>query len=127
MLDVVIRNGIVYDGTGSPGRRADVGMRAGRITQVAQEILEPAAREVDAEGCWVMPGFIDLHTHYDAEIEVAPSLSESVRHGVTTVVVGSCSLSFAVGEPEDLADMYCRVEAIPRQVVLPILKERKDW
>jgi N-acyl-D-aspartate/D-glutamate deacylase len=74
-----------------------------------------------------MPGFIDLHTHYDAEVEIAPSLSESLRHGVTTVVVGSCSLSLALGTPEDLADMFCRVEAIPYHVVRPLLEEKKRW
>src|SRR2546430_11756968 len=74
-----------------------------------------------------MPGFIDLHTHYDAEIEVAPALAESVRHGVTTVVLGSCSLSLALGTPEDLADMFCRVEAIPYEIVRPLLEARKDW
>ncbi len=56
-----------------------------------------------------------------------PSLSESVRHGVTTCVIGSCSLSLSVGDPVNLADMFCRVEAIPRSVVLPLLQERKTW
>src|SRR2546430_11819448 len=74
-----------------------------------------------------MPGFIDLHTHYDAEIEVAPALAESVRHGVTTVVLGSCSLSLAPGTPEDLADMFCRGEAIPYHVARPLLESNKDW
>jgi hypothetical protein len=74
-----------------------------------------------------MPGFIDFHTHYDAEVELAPSLSESVRHGVTTVVLGSCSLSLALGTPEDLADMFCRVEAIPYGTVRSLLEERKRW
>src|SRR5262249_9527685 len=56
-----------------------------------------------------------------------PELSESVRHGVTTVIMGSCSLSLAVGDATNLADMFCRVEAIPRRVVLPMLKEKKTW
>jgi N-acyl-D-aspartate/D-glutamate deacylase len=74
-----------------------------------------------------MPGFVDLHTHYDAEIEVAPGLSESVRHGVTTIFMGSCSLGAALGEPEDIADIFCRVEGIPRPIMLPLLQERKSW
>ena len=87
----------------------------------------PDVRTIDASGAWVTPGFIDLHTHYDAELELSPSLLESVRHGVTTVVTGSCSLSMAVGEPDDLADMFCRVEGIPRPFVAPLLRARKDW
>src|SRR5207247_445633 len=87
----------------------------------------PAARTIDAAGCWVVPGFIDLHTHYDAEVEVAPALSESLRHGVTTVTLGSCSLSLAIGTPEDLADMFCRVEAIPYAFVRPLLERVKSW
>ena len=82
---------------------------------------------VDATGKWVTPGFIDLHTHYDAEIEMAPALTESVRHGVTTVLVGSCGLSFAMGSAEDLADQFCRVEGVPRDTVLPLLEKVKDW
>jgi N-acyl-D-aspartate/D-glutamate deacylase len=127
--DLVVENGTVFDGTGAPGRVQDLGVRDGRVVAAGTGPLPrgPATRVVDARGCWVMPGFIDLHTHYDAEVELAPSLSESVRHGVTTVVLGSCSLSLAVGTPEDLADMYCRVEAIPYHVVRPLLEARKDW
>ena len=70
----------------------------------------------DAAGLWVTPGFIDIHTHYDLELEIAPGLSESARHGVTTVVIGNCSLSLAVGEPRTLADIFQRVETIPHVV-----------
>ena len=77
-------------------------------------IRDGTAEVIDATGCWVTPGFVDLHTHYDAELELDPALGESVRHGVTTVLIGSCGLSFAVGDPEDLADMFCRVEGVPR-------------
>jgi N-acyl-D-aspartate/D-glutamate deacylase len=85
------------------------------------------ASVVDADGCWVTPGFIDLHTHYDAELELAPALGESVRHGVTTIVLGSCGLSMAVGDPVELADMFCRVEGIPRATVKPLLEQTKSW
>jgi N-acyl-D-aspartate/D-glutamate deacylase len=106
---------------------ADVLVRDGQVVQVAQGLPAEDAEVIDATGAWVAPGFIDLHTHYDAEVEVLPGLSESVRHGVTTVVVGSCGLSMAVGRPVDLADMFCRVEGIPRSVVLPVLEAHKTW
>ena len=104
-----------------------VKLRGGRVTAIEPALPSDGARVVSAAGRWVTPGFIDLHTHYDAEVEVAPALSESVRHGVTTVVLGSCSLSMAVGSADDLADMFCRVEAIPDRIVRPILRARKDW
>jgi N-acyl-D-aspartate/D-glutamate deacylase len=124
--DLVLAGGTVFDGRGGPGRVASVGIRDGRVVTVAEGPL-PGHTVIDAGGKWVMPGFIDLHTHYDAEVELAPSLSESLRHGVTTVVVGSCSLSLALGTPEDLADMFCRVEAIPYEVVRPLLERAKTW
>jgi N-acyl-D-aspartate/D-glutamate deacylase len=132
MTTTLIRGGLVFDGRGGAGKRADVWIRDGRIAafdapgeRTADD--PPGVEVVDAEGCWVTPGFVDLHTHYDAEVEVLPGLSESVRHGVTTVVMGSCGLSMVMGEPVDLADMFCRVEGIPRDVVLPILEREKAW
>jgi N-acyl-D-aspartate/D-glutamate deacylase len=125
----LIRGGSVHDGLGSPPREADLLIRGGRVEAFLRP-GEPGPEEaelVDATGCWVTPGFIDLHTHYDAEIELAPALGESVRHGVTTVVLGSCGLSMAVGEPVDLADMFCRVEGIPRSTVKPLLEQIKSW
>ena len=127
MEQTLIRNGLVFDGSGADGRRVDVLIEDGVVSRLEADIDAPAAQVIDAEGCWVTPGFIDLHTHYDAEIEIDPSLSESVRHGITTVLVGSCGLSFAVGEPEDLADMFCRVEGVPRGEVLPLLRRVQDW
>lgn len=124
----LIRGGTVFDGSGGPGRRADVLVRDGRVDAIAPDLVAPAdARILDASGTWVTPGFIDLHTHYDAELELAPALTESVRHGVTTVLVGSCGLSLAVGTPADLTDMFCRVEGVPRSVVLPLLEQVQDW
>jgi N-acyl-D-aspartate/D-glutamate deacylase len=127
--ELVIVGGQVFDGRGTAPSVADVRIRDGRIVEIGPHLRadHPAAEIVDAAGCWVTPGFIDMHTHYDAELELAPSLFESVRHGVTTVVTGSCSLSMAVGEPDDLADMFCRVEGIPRPVVAPMLRECKTW
>jgi len=126
---LAIRGGLVFDGLGSPPRRADVLVEAGTIADVAEPGTPfPAhAEAIDATDAWVTPGFIDLHTHYDAEVELAPALGESLRHGVTTIMLGSCGLSLAVGEPSDLADMFCRVEGIPRTTVLPLLERIKDW
>lgn len=117
MLDLLVKGGLVYDGTGAPGRRADIGVRAGKVVRISPSITEPAAETVDAAGLWVTPGFVDAHTHYDVEVELAPGLSESVRHGVTTVLMGHCSLSLTFGKPQDLADIFTRVENIPHELV----------
>jgi N-acyl-D-aspartate/D-glutamate deacylase len=129
VTNLVIENGIVFDGRGSSRRRANLAIEGGRIASISSEpIPRPiGARVIDAAGLWVTPGFLDIHTHYDAEVEVAPALFESVRHGVTTIVLGSCSLSLVCGDPVDLADMFCRVEAIPRSVVKPLLERSKSW
>ena len=125
----LIRNGLFFDGRGSPASTKHILVRDGIVAKVSdQEIRAPeGAQVIDAEGKWVMPGFIDIHTHYDAEVEAIPSLHESLRHGVTTVFMGSCSLSTAVGDSTDIADMFTRVEAIPYEHLLPLMKERKTW
>jgi N-acyl-D-aspartate/D-glutamate deacylase len=102
-------------------------VEGGVIAAMAPSLEAADAQIVDATGAWVTPGFIDLHTHYDAEIEVLPGLDESVRHGITTCVIGSCGLSMVEGDPVDLADMFCRVEGIPRSTVKPLLERTKDW
>ncbi len=128
-MRTVIRDGTVFDGSGAAGIRADVLIEEGRIRAVGSPgmAVPDDSVAVDASGCWVTPGFIDVHTHYDAELEVLPGLSESVRHGVTSVIIGSCGLSMAMGSPTDLADMFCRVEGIPRSDVLPLFERIKDW
>lgn len=128
-FDVVIENGLVFDGTGAPGRLVNVGLRDGKIAALSAAALpkHEGTRTIDARGKWVTPGFVDLHTHYDAEVELNPGLTESLRHGVTSVTVGSCSLSLAVGTPEDLADQFCRVEAIPYDAVRALLEQTKRW
>lgn len=125
----IIHGGVLFDGSGGEGRPADVLIEGDRVASIAPHgsIAVSGAERVDATGCWLTPGFVDLHTHYDAEVEIAPALGESIRHGVTTVMVGSCGLSMAVGEPEDLADMFCRVEGIPRSTVAPLFHDVKDW
>ncbi len=82
---------------------------------------------IDAAGKWITPGFIDVHTHYDAEVLLDPGLRESVRHGVTTVLLGNCSLSAVYADNEDAADLFSRVEAVPRKYVLGALDAKKTW
>jgi N-acyl-D-aspartate/D-glutamate deacylase len=126
-MELAINDGLVFDGTGRAPRRASIGIRGGVIVEIRDEPYEHAGEIVEAEGKWVMPGFVDLHTHYDAELEAAPALLESLRHGVTTVVVGSCSLGTVLSSPLDIADLFTRVEAIPREQVLPIFEKGKTW
>src|SRR5829696_1065377 len=91
--DVVIRGGTVVDGTGTPGRRADVGIADGVITEIGDKV--DGKRVLDAAEHVVTPGFIDIHTHYDAQVFWDPALTPSCFHGVTTVVAGNCGFSIA--------------------------------
>jgi N-acyl-D-aspartate/D-glutamate deacylase len=101
--DFVIRGGTVVDGTGSPGRHADVAVRDGTITEVAPGLAGSGARELDAAGMVVAPGFVDIHTHYDAQVFWDPWLTPSSYHGVTSVVAGNCGFSIAPVRPENVA------------------------
>ena len=96
--DIVIRGGKVIDGTGAPGRLADVAVTGGKISAIGENL--DASRVLDAEGCVVSPGFIDIHTHYDAQVFWDPALTPSCFHGVTTVVGGNCGFSIAPTLPE---------------------------
>ena len=91
--DIVIRGGTVVDGTGAPGRTADVAITGDRISEIGQGLS--GAKELDASGQVVAPGFIDIHTHYDAQVFWDPALTPSCFHGVTTVVAGNCGFSIA--------------------------------
>jgi N-acyl-D-aspartate/D-glutamate deacylase len=126
-LDIAIRGGDVFDGTGAKPIRADVGIRDGKVVAVDPIGLPGGRRTIDATGKWVIPGMIDVHTHYDAEVLGNPGLGESARHGVTSIVMGNCSLSTVYADPEDCADMFARVEALPWHVVNSAVKEHKDW
>jgi N-acyl-D-aspartate/D-glutamate deacylase len=127
--DTIIRNGRWFDGTGAPSSIRNIGIRAGHIATITPHDLDETGCDevIDAAGKWVLPGLIDIHTHYDVEVLLRPSLSESVRHGVTTITVGSCSLSTIHVGGTDAGDIFGRVEAIPREYVIGAIDERKTW
>jgi N-acyl-D-amino-acid deacylase len=116
MHDVIVRAGTLADGTGAPLRTADVAIDGERITEVGNLRGERAAREIDADGLLVTPGFVDLHTHYDGQATWDPLLSPSCWHGVTTVVMGNCGVGFAPVHPGSekwLIQLMEGVEDIP--------------
>jgi N-acyl-D-amino-acid deacylase len=125
MHDIVIRNGDVVDGTGSAPARADVAIDGDRITEVGV-VPDRGAREIDASGRLVTPGFVDIHTHLDAQLFWDPAASSSCWHGVTTVVLGNCGVTFAPVRPGQegyLAGMMDSVEDIPADTIMAGL----DW
>lgn len=129
---ILIKNGRVFDGSKKPAFIGSLLIDDGKVKQIFKENeslpeLPQGTEVIDATNLWVSPGFIDSHTHYDFELLVNPALTESVRHGVTTVVTGSCSITAIMSEPEDCSDIFTRVEGVSRDKVLPILKEKKKW
>jgi N-acyl-D-amino-acid deacylase len=114
--DTVVRGGMVVDGTGMPRRRGDVGIAGGRIAHLGRIDPTDADRVLDADGLVVAPGFVDLHTHYDAQLFWDPYCTLSGWHGVTSVVIGNCGFGFAPVRPDDRErsmQSMTRVEAIP--------------
>jgi N-acyl-D-aspartate/D-glutamate deacylase len=128
-FETIIKGGRYFDGTGGPAPIRHVGIIGGRVVEVSAEPLDEGGCTdiVDASGQWVMPGMVDIHTHYDVEVLVAPDLVESLRHGITTVFLGSCSLSTVHVGGVDAGDLFGRVEAIPRQHVISAVDEYKTW
>ena len=125
MYDIVIRNGAVIDGSGAASRNCDVAIESGRIAAVGKD-LGPGAREVDASGLLVTPGWVDIHTHYDGQVSWDPLLTPSSWNGVTTVVMGNCGVGFAPvlpGKEGYLIQLMEGVEDIPGAA----LSEGIEW
>ena len=124
-LDLVIKNGTVVDGSGLPRYRADIGVKGGRIVEIGR-IRAAAERVIDADGMIVAPGFIDGHTHMDAQVAWDPLGSCSCWHGVTSVVMGNCGFALAPCKPEDrewFARCLTAVEDIPTEAMMAGI----DW
>ncbi len=127
MAETLIKNGIIFDGNNTEPVKGDLLIRDGRVAAIGEVTAAKSARVIDAKNMWVMPGFIDVHTHYDAEVEVMPGLEESVKHGVTSVICGNCSLSCALGNEDDVVNLYCRVENLPAELVEKWIKGKLSW
>jgi len=110
MDSIVIRGGTVIDGTGAPGREADVRIEQGRIAEIGAKL--GGDRELDAQGAVVAPGFIDIHTHYDAQVFWDPALTPSCFHGVTTVVAGNCGFTIAPTREADRETIALTLEKV---------------
>ncbi|MBF6185000.1 MULTISPECIES: N-acyl-D-amino-acid deacylase family protein [Nocardia] len=129
MYDTIIKGGRWFDGTGAASAIRHLGIRDGRVVTVSAAPLDEqgCTRVIDATDRWVLPGMIDIHTHYDVEVLGSPQLSESLRHGITTVLLGSCSISTVHVGPETAGDLFGRVEAIPRRHVIDAVARGKSW
>ena len=130
--DLLIRDALLFDGSGAAPRTENLAVRDGRVAARGPGLDAARADSVvDGRGLWLMPGLLDIHTHLDLEIELAPGLPESVRHGTTTVVVGNCSLGVAFGAQrrngeDPILDCFTRVENIPKPVLRRVV-DRIDW
>ncbi|MCB1842708.1 MAG: amidohydrolase family protein [Halioglobus sp.] len=121
--DTLIKNALVFDGTGGPPKQQEIAIKDGRIAARGTALpTTQAARVIDGEGKWLMPGLLDIHTHLDLEVDLEPGLPEVVRHGTTTVLVGNCSLGTCFGRQQHgdqnpIVDCFTRVENIPKSVL----------
>jgi N-acyl-D-aspartate/D-glutamate deacylase len=127
--DTIIRNGRWFDGSGAASAVRNLGIRDGHVVAISPDPLDETRcpEVIDATGKWVLPGMLDIHTHYDVEVLDGPALAESLRHGVTTVMLGSCSLSTIHVDGVEAGDLFGRVEAIPREHVVAAVNQHKTW
>ena len=136
--DLLIKNALVFDGSGEMPQAYDLAIHQGRIAAKGLDFNPAWARTVvDGAGQWLMPGLLDIHTHFDLEVEVDPGLPEAVRHGTTTVVMSNCSLGLAFGlqpygwgdplQNNPVVDCFARVENIPKSVLSGALDGHVTW
>src|SRR5271155_596315 len=127
-FDLVVKNGMIVDGSRAPRFRGDIGVKSGRVARIGRLQAHQGAKVIDAGGLVVAPGFIDLHTHYDAQIFWDPYLTISSWHGITSVVIGNCGFGFAPvhkNEHERSMLTMVRTEAIPLASMQAAMKF--DW
>jgi N-acyl-D-aspartate/D-glutamate deacylase len=129
--DTLIRNALVFNGTGAMPVQQDIAVHDGRVAALGPQLAGIARREIDAAGHWLIPGLLDIHTHFDLEVELEPGLPEAVRHGSTTVVVSNCSLGIAFGAQrrngtDPIVDCFARVENVPKPVLRKVA-DRVTW
>src|SRR4026208_1076648 len=125
MYDLILKGGRIYDGSAMPSYNGDVAVKDGKIVEMGR-LSGAAARLLNVDGLAVSPGFIDPHTHLDAQLFWDPLGTSSCFHGVTSVIVGNCGLSLAPAKPEDrdaVIKSFVRVEAISRRV----LEQGIEW
>ena len=124
--DLLLKNARVFDGTGAPGLETDVAIRDGVIAAIAPDLSPRQAKQTLAlAGQWLMPGLLDVHTHFDLEVELEPGLPEAVRHGTTTVIAANCSLGVTYGHQrrngeDPIVDCFARVENVPKPVLAKV-------
>ena len=125
MLDLIIKNGDIVDGTGSKAFKGDLGILNGTIVKIG-EISDEAKNIIDASGSHVIPGFVDIHTHYDGQVTWSEELTPSSNHGVTTAVMGNCGVGFAPCRPEDKERLISLMEGV-EDIPHPVLSEGLPW
>jgi N-acyl-D-aspartate/D-glutamate deacylase len=125
--DTAINYGRFFDGSKHAYGIQHIALHEGKVAEIRSTPFtnDEADTVIDASDRWVMPGFIDAHTHYDGELLIAPSLSESVRHGVTTVMIGNCSISTILSSAEDCSDIFSVLNRYRGNTFCPPLKKRK--